>query len=355
MTYSIIPSRAPVSGLGQPPGGSPLFTSHEHPTCGGWGLVLKMLMDLGYASEAGLSAWGAAFHRTWNETPDSARLYWAERARLFCAVHGVRTKPTQLEAVAPATGSPYPVMWRSHYWFDRDFCKVLVGAWNAASVERNVRSAAPKPRVKIGPVSVPRVPSVKPTTRKNVPRITMTRGRSSRLMRNRGAIRGLGLPPEWTGYAPYCGRSATMLQQMLYDLGYYAGPMDGDFGTNSQRAMATFKREMGLGSGVVRDTDCKRLAELWTSKQVVPQELPSTDRPLPASFYTRSAALHRVSSGQQTMDKQYDESPFDQSAANGGALARTKSWWGEQSTLTKVAIIGGGAAVVGGGLYVATR
>jgi hypothetical protein len=55
------------------------------------------------------------------------------------------------------------------------------------------------------------------------------------------------------------------------------------------------------------------------------------------------------------MDKQYDESPFDQSAANGGALARTKSWWGEQSTLTKVAIIGGGAAVVGGGLYVATR
>jgi peptidoglycan hydrolase-like protein with peptidoglycan-binding domain len=177
---------------------------------------------------------------------------------------------------------------------------------------------------------------------------------------SRAPMSGLGLPPDWTGYAPYCGRSPRVLQQMLYDLGYYAGPIDGDFGTNSQRAMATFKREEGLGTGAVRDSDCERIAKRWndkmiTSGQVDPLELPTTDRPMPKEFYTRAGALQRVSSGQQTMDQKYDESPFDQSAADGGALARTKSWWEEQSTVTKVAIVGGGIAAVGGVLYVATR
>jgi peptidoglycan hydrolase-like protein with peptidoglycan-binding domain len=118
---------------------------------------------------------------------------------------------------------------------------------------------------------------------------------------------------------------------MLYDLGYYAGPMDGDFGTNSLQAMSQFKREEGLGSGYVTRSDCERLAKRWNEKMgstPAPRELPSTE------------------TGILT---------YDTAAADAGIVERASEWWGEQGTMTKAAIIGGGVAVVGGSLFLMSR
>lgn len=170
-----------------------------------------------------------------------------------------------------------------------------------------------------------------------------------------GSIRGLGQPPGFSLTPPYCG-DPTVLQQMLYDLGYYPGPMDGDFGTNSLRAMATFKREEGLGSGVVVRHDCERIMDRWNRKMAAPatsQDQPSTERPMPDEFYKALRVRVAAPAAQQTMDQKYDESPIDTSEA--GMMSSYKDWWADQSTVTKAAVIGGSAAVVGGVIYLAVR
>jgi peptidoglycan hydrolase-like protein with peptidoglycan-binding domain len=173
----------------------------------------------------------------------------------------------------------------------------------------------------------------------------------------RGSIRGLGQPPGYTGSPPYCG-NPTVAQQMLYDLGYYAGPMDGDFGTNSLQAMSQFKREEGLGSGYVTRSDCERLAKRWNEKMgstPAPRELPSTETGILSAEFRRLARQRVRAPVVDERDTTNGGMTYDTAAADAGIVERASEWWGEQGTMTKAAIIGGGVAVVGGSLFLMSR
>lgn len=164
---------------------------------------------------------------------------------------------------------------------------------------------------------------------------------------------GLGQPPGASLTPPYCG-SIRGLQQMLYDLGYYAGPVDGLYGRNTELAAAEFKRVESLGSGGINRSDCERMVRRWNDKMAKPPATPPPTE-LPGVGVKRAlmaaARVHMVAPSPKAdtaLKEEYD-------VVEPGMLDRASAWWSAQGTATKAAIIGGGVAVVGGTFYLMSR
>ena len=139
-----------------------------------------------------------------------------------------------------------------------------------------------------------------------------------------------------------CGDSWAV-QQMLAELGFYAGQVDGQIGPQSLKAIRTFAESVGLSTGGTspKADVCQAIISAYTAKMAAAgPTAPSTTRPR----YTISRVMRpRII----VLQKQPDGStvPVEVEA---GPIARLGVWWDEQTTLTKVAVVGGGVAVVGG-------
>lgn len=151
-----------------------------------------------------------------------------------------------------------------------------------------------------------------------------------------------------TGYN-YCG-SKYGFQQMLQDLGYYKGPIDGVVGTGSLAAARAFSSASGVplgGSGGMSNQFCDALIAAWQTK-MAPRPAPApAPAPAPSPTSPPQAAPMTTNGGQQP------PSGGQVVTTNGGVgpIEKAKNWWASASTGTKVAIGIGGVALVGIVLY----
>ncbi len=127
-----------------------------------------------------------------------------------------------------------------------------------------------------------------------------------------------------TGYN-YCGSKYGM-QQMLSNLGYYGGAIDGSIGPASQAAMKRFGSASGAPD-ITSNAFCQALIAAWTKKTSGGAGWMSHLRVVDAE--TGGSSVHQTTS-----------------SSGGGADPRTASWWEKLSTTQKV--VGGGIAAVFG-------
>lgn len=135
-----------------------------------------------------------------------------------------------------------------------------------------------------------------------------------------------------------CGDSYA-LQQMLADLGLYAGMVDGQLGPQSLKAIRLFAESVGLstGGGFPKADVCQALISTWTAKMAATAPAASNGkRPTYTAVKPRAKFI---------LQRQADGTT---AYVEAGPLARLGGWWDEQSTLTKVVVVGSGVAVVGG-------
>lgn len=220
------------------------------------------------------------------------------------------------------------------------------------------------------------------------------------------AAAGLGLPPGAAATGPECG-SIKGLQQMMADLGYYTGPIDGALDSDMIGVLQSFAREQGVpfSSGATISSEfCSRVASLWNKRLGLPTTvaLPTSRRRFRATTATKEDAgaidprmmpcamqggqwdnatktciFPEVTSGEAPSD---EIGPVEMCLdAGGGWLdgqcvwpetgekmeydpasraeidAVDKGWWEKQDTYVKVGIIGGGVLVVAGIGYAILR
>jgi hypothetical protein len=169
---------------------------------------------------------------------------------------------------------------------------------------------------------------------------------------------GLSVPtplPGQPNYAPnmtatgfnYCGSKYGM-QQMLQDLGYYKGPIDGDVGSGTLGAMRAFSTASGvpIGSGGLSNAWCQALLDAWQSKM----QPPAAPAPQPAPTGNGGGgapAPNGQPSGNGQPAPNGNGTPTTNGTSGKSAIDKAKDWWNGQSTGVKAAIGIGGVAVVG--------
>jgi hypothetical protein len=156
----------------------------------------------------------------------------------------------------------------------------------------------------------------------------------------------------------YCG-SKFGFQQMLADLGFYSGAIDGKIGPGTLGAAEDFATTHGAPwGGPLSNEFCVKLIEVWTASQAQPAADPVTQTPTTTSrqMVTLSkvprSILRLRPSTVATQQAQTATQPNGNGNGNGGGLLdRIKAWWGSQSTVTKGAVGVGAAGIVGLVIY----
>ena len=135
-----------------------------------------------------------------------------------------------------------------------------------------------------------------------------------------------------TGYN-YCG-SKYGFQQMLQDLGYYKGQIDGKVGTGTLSAAQRFAADHGAPWGGSLSNDfCAKLIQAWQAQMA----------PSPSPQIPRDDAAPKPSNGGPNGEPPKNGAP-PAPVTNGNGAA---GWWGRQSTGVKAAVVVGSAAVLG--------
>ncbi len=131
-----------------------------------------------------------------------------------------------------------------------------------------------------------------------------------------GCAQGFGASP------PYCG-SIRDLQQQLADAGFYTSEVDGKWGTKTQNAVVAFAQSKGIKvSGGINQAFCDALAAETAASEPQAPEPSGAGVPQPSAPRSEPTAV----------------------AESGGS--GTLAWWSRQQTGTKVAVVGGGVAVL---------
>lgn len=160
------------------------------------------------------------------------------------------------------------------------------------------------------------------------------------------------------GYS-YCG-SKFGFQQMLADLGFYAGAIDGKIGPGTLGAAEDFATTHGAPwGGPLSNEFCVKLIEVWTASQASPAADPVTQTPttttsrqmVTLSKVPRSILRLRPSTVAAQQDQTATQPTTNGNGNGGGLLDRIKAWWGSQSTVTKAAVGVGAAGIVGLVIY----
>lgn len=145
-----------------------------------------------------------------------------------------------------------------------------------------------------------------------------------------------------------CG-SSFALQQMLADLGYPVGTVDGQIGPNTMKALRAFADAAGApyqSNTFPKGEICQALMDAWSAARAPappgPDEAPRT---LPTVTKVSRRSLI-------DMIRLDSPSPTAPPAGGGGGIT---GWWGAQPTTTKAAVVGGGVALILGLGYLATR
>lgn len=146
-----------------------------------------------------------------------------------------------------------------------------------------------------------------------------------------------------------CG-SPHGVQQMLKDLGYYAGPVDGNFTGPSNAALGDFASAAGVRlAGHVTDELCQALITAWEPWLMTGQS------PLSAASVRMRAQILRAPTGMSTttaptfprMPGAFRPAPEGEPGIQPTAPGGT-SWWAQASGAKKAAVVGGAVLVVGG-------
>lgn len=156
------------------------------------------------------------------------------------------------------------------------------------------------------------------------------------------------------GYS-YCGSKFGM-QQMLQDLGYYTGTIDGKVGTGTIAAMKHFGNDHGVPIiGSLSNAWCQKLIDEWQKKMQPPAAPVPT--PVPAPPLPQPNGQPPAPNGQPPAPGNGNGVTPAPGNGNGngvtplppgaGPLDKAKAWWNEQSTGVKAAIGIGGVAIVG--------
>jgi hypothetical protein len=153
-----------------------------------------------------------------------------------------------------------------------------------------------------------------------------------------------------TGYN-YCGSKFGM-QQMLQDLGYYSGTIDGKVGTGTLNAMKKFGNDHGVPIvGSLSNAWCQKLMSEWQAR-MQPAPAPAPAPPPPAG---RPNGQPPSNGGPVATPGNGNGAPVPSNgngngvapAPGAGPIDKAKAWWNEQSTGVKAAIGIGGVAIVG--------
>jgi lysozyme family protein len=135
------------------------------------------------------------------------------------------------------------------------------------------------------------------------------------------------------------------LQQMLKDLGYYGGAIDGAIGSGTMTALRKFAEETGAPytkGTFPKAATCQAVMDAWAAK-MAPAQVPA---PSPTAQASGSGPGHFLLSP-TLMQSLFKKT----STPTSGSAAPGSSWWGSQTTVTKVAVVGGALVVVGGVAY----
>lgn len=140
-----------------------------------------------------------------------------------------------------------------------------------------------------------------------------------------------------------CGDSYAV-QQMLAELGYYAGQVDGQLGPQSLKAIRVFAESVGLSTGGTfpKADVCQAIISAYTAKMAATAPTAS-----PSTTWRSRYTVSKVTRPRIIVLKKPDGT-MEYVEADAGPFAKIGGWWGEQSTMTKVAVVGGGVAIVGG-------
>jgi hypothetical protein len=153
------------------------------------------------------------------------------------------------------------------------------------------------------------------------------------------------------------------VQQMLKDLGYYNKAVDGQFGTGTFTALASFAQSHGVSytTAYPKADLCQALMDAWQANQSAPVSPapPPAPGPAPApapgtpSISTISPeVLQRfarlIRPGMLLPHPATATAPtrFSTPAPTG-----IKAWWSKASTTTKLAVVGGGVLALGALAY----
>lgn len=149
-----------------------------------------------------------------------------------------------------------------------------------------------------------------------------------------------------TGYN-YCG-DVRGLQQMLADLGWYKGMIDGNFGRGSRQSAEAAAREYGvpfIKGGTINNAFCQAVMDAWVA-QNAPSPSPAPPKPPPGSpSPTEPAPL--PSPSEPASSPGGEVAPTSQGGGGGGITG----WWNQQDKNTKIAIGLGAVGIVGLGVY----
>jgi len=147
----------------------------------------------------------------------------------------------------------------------------------------------------------------------------------------------------------YCGSKHGM-QQMLQDLGYYSGPIDGKIGTSTIIAMKAFGVDHGvpIAGNTLDDEWCQRLMDVWQQKVQSQVVVPAHhEEPLPVEpVPSEPASNGPVPNGSLPVPAPGNGNGTTVPAPQ-GPIDKAKDWWNRQTTGVKVAMGIGGVAIVG--------
>lgn len=159
---------------------------------------------------------------------------------------------------------------------------------------------------------------------------------------------------------PYCG-GQRQFQQMLKDLGYYPGAIDGKVGSGTLRGAAAFARANGLPTGHVTSAFCKTLVASWeASRPSVPVPMPPFVAPPAPPAWPPAAPAVVVPPTPPASRRELPVDPGQRLPATHAPPpakppASTTTGLAKMMTGTNIAIGAGALAALGLLIYVATR
>ena len=169
------------------------------------------------------------------------------------------------------------------------------------------------------------------------------------------AAHGLGIVPGASTREPWCSASNSFrpMQQMLSNLGFYSGPLNGEVpneGNATFNALVEFARAYGVdASAGVTTAFCEQLINAHNARGSGP-----SPTPLPSTSPAAALKSQMVYRYRQEPAAEMREGP----GPTNGALAPVggaAGWWASQSTAVKAGIIVGGFGVLGAGAYMLSR
>lgn len=164
---------------------------------------------------------------------------------------------------------------------------------------------------------------------------------------------GFGLVPGASSRAPWCSDSTSYipLQQMLSDLGFYTGPLNGEIpaqGNATHSAIVAWGKAYGvdLSGGITNDV-CAAMIDAHNRRG----EEPSGGAAQPAFPTSTLKSQMSYRAIRQPVTTKSGAGPSGAAVPAGGGAA---GWWASQSTAVKAAVIVGAFAAVGVGAYAIT-